>query len=423
MFVKHTQLTRNIIINTIIILTALVLHSNLNAQQSDRAWIDSTLKSIPFLENLKINGFMQAQFMSASKDGMESLVGDLPSETHNIFKLRRGRLRLEYNAGIAKYVVQFNGTESMFQVLDAYAEVKEPWLKMFSLRGGIFKPNMDQELLYGSDLRYGNEAARVVQKFFPTEYDMGAQLMIKHPKVPVSFTAGILNGTTLAAENDNRKNFTLRLLFDDWLINNRQNAFRLLVGAAIYQGGVYQATSNVYTMDGNIFVLNNDPANRGEQGVRNYYVGELTLEYRSPIGRTWFNGEFWAGEQTATANSVSSPGLARPIGDSYIRPFQSMFGLIAHEIKGTNTALAVKFDHFDPNTSVSGDEIGAANSHTGIADITYTTLSYGIIFTPTNHLRFSLWYDMTSNETSANVTGYTENKKQNLITLRMQVRF
>ena len=401
--------------------------SNLSvkAEQSDIGWLDTTIRSlvsnVDEMRNLKISGFIQAQYMSAERDGMEStLSGTFPANAHNVFKIRRGRLRVNYNSGIVNYVVQFNGTETTFQILDAYVEVKEPYLNTFFLRAGIFKPNLDQELLYGSDSRYCNEAARVVQKLIPSEYDMGAQLMVKYPKVPVSFTAGILNGTTIAAENDNRKNFTFRLLYDDKF--NKEKV-RVLVGVATYQGGVYQATPDVYTMEDNVFVLDNNPENQGKQGKRNYYVAETTLEFRSPIGKTWFNGEYWFGDQTGSLTSVNSPGAARPTGASYMRPFQSFFGLLAHEIVKTNTALAVKFDYFDPNTKVSGDDIGIDNSNTGAADIAYTTLSCGIIFTPTKNLRFSAWYDIPTNETSKWVAGYNENRKENLFTLRMQVRF
>lgn len=424
MLLKHTLFLRNVLIGSIIVVMFFSINLNVKAEQNDIGWLDTTIRTlvtnVDEMKNLKISGFIQAQYMSAARDGMAStLSGNFPDDAHNIFKIRRGRLKLNYTSGIANYVIQFNGTESTFQLLDAYVELKEPYLKTFSLRAGIFKPNIDQELLYGSDLRYCNESARIVQKFFPAEYDVGAQLMIKHPKVPVSLTAGILNGTTIAPENDNRKNFTARLLYDDKF--NKEKV-RVLVGFATYQGGVYQATPDVYTMQDNVFALDNNPENQGKQGKRNYYVAETTLEFKSPIGKTWFNGEYWFGEQTGSAMSVNSPGSARPTGASYLRPFQSFFGLLAHEIVNTNTALAVKFDYFDPNTKVSGNDIGISE-HTGVADITYTTLSCGIIFTPTKHLRFSAWYDIPTNETTQWVTGYTENRKENLFTLRMQVRF
>ena len=427
MLKKQNQTNKTKLINAFFIFVALGFISNLNliAEQDDIGWLDTTIRSlatnVEAMNRLKISGFVQAQYMSAASDGMvSSLSGTFPAETHNLFLIRRGRLKINYTAGIANYVIQFNGTESKFQLLDAFAEVKEPWLNMFSLRAGVFKPNMDQELLYGSDLRYCNEAATIIQKFFPTEYDMGAQVMIKHPEFPLSLTAAMLNGATIASENDNRKNFTARLLYDDKFFDGK---FRVLLAAATYQGGVYQATPNVFTMNGNIFTLNNDIANVGQQGERNYYVGETTIEVKSPAGKTWLNAEYWFGKQTASIGSINSPASARPTGDSYIRPFQSIFGLLAHEIQGTNTAIATKFDYFDPNTSVSGNEIGATNSHTGAADIRYINLSYGLIFTPTRHLRFSLWYDMPINETTQHIPAYNEKRKNNLLTFTMQARF
>ena len=79
-----------------------------------------------------------------------------------------------------------------------------------------------------------------------------------------------------------------------------------------------------------------------------------------------------------------------PTGPSFIRPFQSVFCLISHEIPNTNLAIIGKFDYFNPNTKVSGDDIGVAGSHTGIGDIAWTTYSCGLSFSPTRNVRFSL---------------------------------
>ena len=424
---NQTMFNKNTLINAIIISIALTFSFSLNAEQSDIGWLDSTIRNlttdVSTLKNLRVNGFVRAQYMHASSEGMEStLSGTFPEGTKDIFKIRSGRLRINYNSGMVNYVLQLNATENVaaFMPIEAFIEAKDPWLNMFSIRCGMFKPNISQELLYPSDLRYGNEPAVVVQKFMPLETDIGFHLMIKHPQFPLSLTTGIFNGNSIAPENDNRKNFTARLMYDDTFMKGK---FRMLLAAATYQGGVYQGNPNVYSMNGNTFSLNSDPANVGKQAERNYYIFGTTLQYYSPIGKTWLNAEFWTGTQTGSAASVNSPRGDRPSGDSYIRPFRTIFGLLAHEIQGTNTALAVKCDHFNPNTDVSGDEIGAANSYTGIPDIAYTTLSYGLIFTPTNHLRFSVWYDMPINEKTQYVSGYTENRNNNLLTFMMQVRF
>jgi hypothetical protein len=250
------------------------------------------------MHNLKISGYVQAQFMNAQADGLPNFSGGkFTAKSHDIFELRRGRFRADYHAGIADYCFQLEATEGGIVLKDLYAKVSEPYLKMFSLTGGIFKVQMSQELLYGADQRYCMEASRLVQTFFPGEYDLGAMLTVKAPpsvKVlnPLSLTLTMINGTAAKPENDNKKNITARLLYDKTFKERGKDKFRLLVGAATYQGGIYQGHSDVYSMDGNKFVLNNDPANIGQQGDRNYYAGELTLQYTSPIGKTSLNGEF-----------------------------------------------------------------------------------------------------------------------------------
>ena len=107
---------------------------------------------------------------------------------------------------------------------------------------------------------------------------------------PLSLTMTLINGSGGAAtEFDNQKNFTARLLYDDTF---HRGKFRLLVGAATYQGGIYQGTQDVFKMEGNKFIHNEDPANIGKQGDRQYYAGEVTMQYKSSIGTTAMNAEF-----------------------------------------------------------------------------------------------------------------------------------
>jgi hypothetical protein len=78
-----------------------------------------------------------------------------------------------------------------------------------------------------------------------------------------------------------------------------------------------------------------------------------------------------------------------------------------------------RMDYYDPNTQISGTALntGAGFSTT---DISYTTISGGITFTPVPYFKLMLWYDHPINESSG-ITGWTADyKKDNVFTLRTQ---
>ena len=83
--------------------------------------------------------------------------------------------------------------------------------------------------------------------------------------------------------------------------------------------------------------------------------------------------------------------------------------------------MGVKYDWYDPNTSVKGLDIGKDNgTHQG--DIRYNTLGFGYIHYFDDNLKLVAWYDLVKNENTS-LPGYTSDLKDNILTLRMQFRF
>ena len=85
--------------------------------------------------------------------------------------------------------------------------------------------------------------------------------------------------------------------------------------------------------------------------------------------------------------------------------------------------MIVKYDWYDPNTQEAGDDIGKANSFTSKTDIKYNTLGLGYIFNYDTNVKFVVYYDIVTNETSANLKGYNNDLKDNVWTFRMQYKF
>ena len=78
-------------------------------------------------------------------------------------------------------------------------------------------------------------------------------------------------------------------------------------------------------------------------------------------------------------------------------------------------------DWYDPNTDVSGTQITGGNGF-GPADIKYTTLGVGYIYYINENLKLVTWYDNVKNENTS-LAGFTEDVKDNVLTLRLQFRF
>ena len=60
---------------------------------------------------------------------------------------------------------------------------------------------------------------------------------------------------------------------------------------------------------------------------------------------------------------------------------------------------------------------------TTAADIKYTTLGLGLAYRWDSNIKLTAYYDMVTNETSSNLSGYTQDLKDNVFTLRMQYKF
>jgi hypothetical protein len=410
---------------SLLIISAFSLNQSLLAQ--DESSVDAKVaaleKTMKENQKLKLSGYVQAQFLnSEAKGGKNYSGGNFPAESQSIFAVRRGRLKADYKGGITNATIQIDISEKGVSIKDAYLDLKEPLWNIFSLRAGVFKVGMSNEILQSSTDRYSPERVRMTQILLPGERDLGAMLTIQAPKGhslnPVALNLGLVSGNGVNPENDNQKNFFARLFYGNTFDN-----FTLGIGGAMYSGGVYQGNNAVYTMDGNRFVVDSSAGNLGSQADRNYYVGELQMAYKSSIGTTSLSGEFWTGTQAGTANASESPKSSTlPNSATYLRSFQGAIAIFSHEITNTNLALAAKYDFYNPNTDVAGNEIGL-NDYTGATDLSYNTIGCGLIYTPTKNLRFTLWYDMIDNETTDKIAAFNENLKDNVLTFRMQVKF
>lgn len=91
-------------------------------------------------------------------------------------------------------------------------------------------------------------------------------------------------------------------------------------------------------------------------------------------------------------------------------------------INQIKSGVVLKYDIYDPNTDVSAKEIGATGSNLNKADIAYTTLGVGYILYLNANVKFTGYYDMVTNESTA-YKGFTQDLRDNVWTFRIQYKF
>lgn len=385
-----------------------------------------TKATVDALKKIKFSGYIQTQVQSTEVDGAATFAGgNFASNMHNRIMVRRGRLKLTYDNDLTNYVLQIDATERGLGLKDAYMLIKEPWLKSFAFKGGVFDRPFGFEIGYSSSARETPERARIFQTLFPGERDLGISFEYT-PYVPFedflgyfNFKGGFFAGNGVAAEVDNQKDFIGRLGFQ---LPFYDVNLAIDGGLSIYTGGVKLASSK------SIFTVNNSTLATTDLKTtyadRNYLGLDLQVYYALPLlGNFSLRGEYISGKQPGGSASSSSSPTALQTGDLYLRNFSGYYLNYVQNL-GDKNQFVLKYDVYDPNINVEADQIGAvAAAKLGSGDIKYTTLGVGLIHYWDDNIKFVLYYDSVSNETSSKLPGFNSDLKDNVLTLRIQYRF
>ncbi len=388
-------------------------------------------------DKIKVTGYLQTQFQLASVKGQKGYIGgDFAPEVNNRFMIRRGRVKFDYinhdeKTGPGVHMVfQIDATERGVFVRDLWAKINENRWKMVSLTTGIFNRPFSYELNLSSSDRESPERGRMSQILMKTERDIGAMLSIEpldtnhffyHFKLDAGFFNG--QGLTAPADFDSHKDFITRLalkpihITTSWLLSS---------GISYLDGGMLQNTPYVFTTNSaqgiKTFLVDSSSKNKGEIAPRKYYGADIQLKNIRPRGATELRAEFIAGKQVGSKSSSESPAaLFQGQEGQYIRDFNGAYFYLLHQF-ATHHQLGIKYDWYDPNSDVTGKDIGVAGSNLNAADIKYSTLGLGYINYMNPNVKLVLWYDRVSNE-ATNLPGFTGDKKDNVFTCRLQVRF
>lgn len=374
---------------------------------------------------LKMSGYVQFQWQMAESVYAPAFVdgGTFPIQSNNRFSIRRGRIKFTYDVGFATVVFQPDFTESKVGIKDVYIKLSSN-NKMWGGQIGMFDRPFGYEISYSSSIRETPERSRVFLSLFPSERDLGAMASMKFGDFSVD--AGLFNGTAIATDDDSRKDFIGRVA---WL-KDFSKSFQAGAAFSYYNGGVLTAATKHYTYsDGVGFEAQENDAYSSY--LREYFGVGARIKTDFGIGEANIRAEHLWGQQPGTYSLNNSPsgGLfaKSPSEPLYLRDFMGGYVIYAQTIGKSKHQVVFKYDYYDPNTRFSGNNQVGYLSNTSEADLAYTTIGVGYNFQLNKNIKLSAYYDFVDNETTDVVidqyVDYSERIKQNVLTLRVQVKF
>jgi len=366
-------------------------------------------------------------------------------------------LKMLYEYENAQAVVQFDLTEKGLGLKDAYVSYLDPWLNTVRLTSGVFDRPFGFEISYSSSSRETPERSRVFQTLFPGERDLGAKITLQAPKTSnwnfIKLDLGLFSGNGIAVETDSYKDFIGHLAINKTSIDER---LKWGLGASYYTGGFAATTTKSYnleTVDG-VKVYMPSTIKIGDKTKREYKGIDAQLSYDWFPGITQIRAEYLFGTQPGISTSSSSLTAANTttsstanlstggvststVGvDVYNRNFNGWYIYFIQNILESPLQFVVKYDRYDPNTDISGDQIGQTPSttntsgiKTGSSDIAYSTLGLGFNLRLTSQLKLMAYYDFVKNETTSQIVktstliDLSNDRKDNVLTLRLQYKF
>jgi hypothetical protein len=389
-------------------------------------------------DHIKIGGYIQPQFQMAADKGIKSYEGgDFGTQVSNRFMLRRSRIRVDYidfgrkmGPGV-QIVFQFDANERGFSVRDVWGRLFENRFKLFSFTIGMFARPFGYEINLSSSDRESPERGRMSQILMKGERDLGAMISFDPRKNTgilnkLKIDVGLFNGAGITATGDfdNIKDLISRVSLKPIHLS-KEVTFSF--GASILQGGLLQNTKYRYftgTLNGiKTSLVDSSATNLWSNAPRKYYGADAQLKIKNSIGFSEFRAELVNGKQSATTASSETPFVLLTGTEGFhVRNFKGAYFYYVQSLFSTKHQLVMKYDWYDPNTGVKGLEIGAAGSNLSFANIKYNTLGVGYINYLTENVKLVIYYARVWNE-HTQLTGYTGDVKDDVMTFRIQFRF
>ncbi len=399
------------------------------------ALMDDNLKA----KRLKITGYVQPQYQYIDSAGAQSFSGgDFITGSNkyfNRFTMRRGRFKFTYTYNNVLLMVNIDARETGMAMRETYAKISDPKWNMFSITGGLLQTQFGFELNQSSGERETPERARFNQILFPVERDMGAFGSIVVPKSSKLFglkaDLGMMNGVAgVNPEFDSYKDYTGRLSYTK---ATRSERAVFSIGGSYYNGGYRIGASKDYKFATNTagdkdFTIMADSIDFNRKARRIYMGVDAQASIDWKIGITTLRAEYIQGEQPGTNanNQRANNSLGAPITSTattiYHRSFNGAYFVWVQDIMQTKFQVVFKYDWYDPNVKISGNDIGKKGTKTNAGDIRFDTYGVGLNYHINAYAKLMAYCDIVKNE-SADLTGYRKDLPDNVYTLRFQIKF
>jgi phosphate-selective porin len=414
--------------------------------------LTSLKKDLDLLKNLKISGWVQAQYQVADTAGAKNFDGgDFPIFSDKRFMIRRGRLKIMYTMKNTMFIMQINGTERGVNLVEIFGRYSDPWKQAFSITAGVMNRPFSYEIQQSSSDRESPERSRFVQMTLPNERDLGAMLSYQPQKNQflhgLKIDGGFYNGTGIAVPGtatptgsaigtigvngftdfDSKKDFIGHASYYSYTAANK---IKYGFGFSHYNGG-YVIQNNKYFTSiatdaaGNKVWVVTDTLResvKNKFAPRKYYGIEGLFSINTVIGTTTVRGEFYTGTQTARDSDPRSPQAAfAATAALYKRQFNAGYAYFIQRIAKSKHELVVKYEWYDPNSKVNASDLNGTNGM-GAGEIKYTMVGLGYNLYLTQNVKFMIHYNIVKNEITK-IPGFTGDLKDNIFTARMQYRF
>jgi hypothetical protein len=264
-----------------------------------------------------------------------------------------------------------------------------------------------------------------------SERDLGAMLSFDPRKKNYRFRylkvdLGLFNGQgiTSTGEFDNHKDLIARVSLKPYPISPK-----ITVSGSLshLNGGLLQNTKYRYRVvhEGGLKKMQVDSSlnNVGQISPRRYYGADVQIKIKPRKFTTEFRAEYITGIQTGTDLSAETPNtLLTANAGFHIRQFNGAYFYFLQQIFSDRHQLMVKYDWYDPNTKVAGNEIGAPDANLNAANIKYSTLGMGYLHHINENVKLTLYYARVWNE-ATQLAGFTKDIQDDVFTCRIQYRF
>lgn len=418
-----------------------IMNDRLNGLDERAMLLETDVEKV---NKLKISGYIQGQWEHFENPSIYP---------NNYFSIRRARVEFTYKPidGVA-FVLEPDFIPSGVMIKDAYAQLNEPWLNVFSLWVGQFnRPNYEVE--YSSSKRELPERSRIIRTLYPGERAIGAKLEYNPLSIPLKVQLALFNGndfvTSIVDVNggnaspsnrdfDNYKDLMARITYPFRL----GNIGSLDVGTHGYFGGYRAMTEEVLNAGYELeeTVERGDKINRNWTGLEaQIYLdlwGGMAIKGEYLWGKNAFPGYEGSSTSSSSKTEINNDTIfitntttaTRTIRPNIVRDFSGYYVYLIKNI-GKKNQFAFRYDYFDPNTDIASEEIGvrkydvstsessavtetAGNTvlttvtnnvlneafKSGTSDLAYGTLTFGWNYYFNDNIRIMLAYEIPMNE-------------------------